>query len=148
MYFFLFFMIRRPPRSTRTDTLFPYATLCRSAGNAIAGDRVRAGLLAGAGTATGAAGCKRFPALIGGAGMTRTIIGLAITALLLALAVALLTRREPERTDSGKGPVIAGLNDRINAINEMRITSADKGEVVLSRSDDGWRVQQRAGRQA
>src|SRR3546814_5218327 len=77
--------------------------------------------------------------------MTRTIIGLAITALLRALAVALLTRREPERTDSGKGPVIAGLNDRINAINEMRITSADKGEVVLSRSDDGWRVQQRAG---
>src|SRR3546814_19212957 len=23
-------MIRRPPRSTRTDTLFPYKTLCRS----------------------------------------------------------------------------------------------------------------------
>src|SRR3546814_4527746 len=31
-YFFLFFflMIRRPPRSTRTDTLFPYTTLFRS----------------------------------------------------------------------------------------------------------------------
>src|SRR3546814_19134223 len=28
MIFFL--MIRRPPRSTRTDTLFPYTTLCRS----------------------------------------------------------------------------------------------------------------------
>src|SRR3546814_16909977 len=27
----LFFLtIRRPPRSTRTDTLFPYATVCRS----------------------------------------------------------------------------------------------------------------------
>src|SRR3546814_14076521 len=26
-----FLMIRRPPRSTRTDTLFPYATLFRSA---------------------------------------------------------------------------------------------------------------------
>src|SRR3546814_3574025 len=25
-----FLMIRRPPRSTRTDTLFPYTTLCRS----------------------------------------------------------------------------------------------------------------------
>src|SRR3546814_1866004 len=25
-----FFMIRRPPRSTRTDTLFPYTTLVRS----------------------------------------------------------------------------------------------------------------------
>src|SRR3546814_18544460 len=23
-------MIRRPPRSTRTDTLFPYTTICRS----------------------------------------------------------------------------------------------------------------------
>src|SRR3546814_17916675 len=28
MFFFL--MIRRPPRSTRTDTLFPYTTLVRS----------------------------------------------------------------------------------------------------------------------
>src|SRR3546814_19541704 len=28
---FFFFMIRRPPRSTRTDTLFPYTTLFRSA---------------------------------------------------------------------------------------------------------------------
>src|SRR3546814_18516388 len=27
---FLFFIIRRPPRSTRTDTLFPYTTLFRS----------------------------------------------------------------------------------------------------------------------
>src|SRR3546814_9844107 len=27
---FVFLMIRRPPRSTRTDTLFPYTTLCRS----------------------------------------------------------------------------------------------------------------------
>src|SRR3546814_13996129 len=30
MFFFL--RIRRPPRSTRTDTLFPYTTLFRSAG--------------------------------------------------------------------------------------------------------------------
>src|SRR3546814_13483281 len=30
MFFFL--MIRRPPRSTRTDTLFPYTTLFRSGG--------------------------------------------------------------------------------------------------------------------
>src|SRR3546814_5455747 len=28
--FFFFVMIRRPPRSTRTDTLFPYTTLFRS----------------------------------------------------------------------------------------------------------------------
>src|SRR3546814_19224672 len=30
LYVFLFLMIRRPPRSTRTDTLFPYTTLFRS----------------------------------------------------------------------------------------------------------------------
>src|SRR3546814_5833138 len=30
LFFFLFLMIRRPPRSTRTDTLFPYTTLFRS----------------------------------------------------------------------------------------------------------------------
>src|SRR3546814_7773067 len=29
-FFFFFLMIRRPPRSTRTVTLFPYATLFRS----------------------------------------------------------------------------------------------------------------------
>src|SRR3546814_18260907 len=29
---FFFLMIRRPPRSTRTDTLFPYTTLFRSFG--------------------------------------------------------------------------------------------------------------------
>src|SRR3546814_11811545 len=30
MYLFFFLMIRRPPRSTRTDTLCPYTTLFRS----------------------------------------------------------------------------------------------------------------------
>src|SRR3546814_4784725 len=30
LYFIFFLMIRRPPRSTRTDTLFPYTTLFRS----------------------------------------------------------------------------------------------------------------------
>src|SRR3546814_9880748 len=30
LYLIFFLMIRRPPRSTRTDTLFPYTTLFRS----------------------------------------------------------------------------------------------------------------------
>src|SRR3546814_14384518 len=34
LFFIMFFlMIRRPPRSTRTDTLFPYTTLFRSFGH-------------------------------------------------------------------------------------------------------------------
>src|SRR3546814_17555371 len=49
--FFFFLMIRRPPRSTRTDTLFPYTTLCRSCRRASeAGDLTR--------RATPAAGCS------------------------------------------------------------------------------------------
>src|SRR3546814_1666932 len=32
--FFFFLMIRRPPRATRTDTLFPYTPLFRSSGSA------------------------------------------------------------------------------------------------------------------
>src|SRR3546814_19113666 len=34
---FFFLMIRRPPRSTRTDTLFPYTTLFRSSTEAALG---------------------------------------------------------------------------------------------------------------
>src|SRR3546814_15580525 len=41
---FLFFvMIRRPPRSTRTDTLFPYTTLFRSGAAAKTGLETAAG---------------------------------------------------------------------------------------------------------
>src|SRR3546814_9453761 len=39
---FFLLMIRRPPRSTRTDTLFPYTTLFRSglSGGVFVGDRL------------------------------------------------------------------------------------------------------------
>src|SRR3546814_16978511 len=37
--FFFFLMIRRPPRSTRNDTLFPYTTLFRSPHRIERGDR-------------------------------------------------------------------------------------------------------------
>src|SRR3546814_13155408 len=37
--FIFFLMIRRPPRSTRTDTLFPYTTLFRSDAQAVRAQR-------------------------------------------------------------------------------------------------------------
>src|SRR3546814_18425018 len=37
MLSFFFLMIRRPPRSTRTDTLFPYTTLFLSQSHMLAG---------------------------------------------------------------------------------------------------------------
>src|SRR3546814_7221671 len=40
---FFFLMIRRPPRSTRTDTLFPYTTLFRSVGGITESDVTLAG---------------------------------------------------------------------------------------------------------
>src|SRR3546814_4612010 len=36
-FMFFFLIIRRPPRSTRTDTLFPYTTLFRSRGGGPSG---------------------------------------------------------------------------------------------------------------
>src|SRR3546814_14265403 len=40
LFVFLFSMIRRPPRSTRTDTLFPYTALFRSRGGLACGGEV------------------------------------------------------------------------------------------------------------
>src|SRR3546814_5420294 len=42
-------MIRRPPRSTRTDTLFPYTTLFRSPGTRVAHTDAVAGVPRGSG---------------------------------------------------------------------------------------------------
>src|SRR3546814_15713744 len=47
--FFFFLMIRRPPRSTRTDTLFPYTTLFRSDRPACAAGHALLRVLAGVG---------------------------------------------------------------------------------------------------
>src|SRR3546814_3462974 len=51
-------MIRRPPRSTRTDTLFPYTTLFRSAG-AAAGDRIAGRVGARTAAESRTAPCRR-----------------------------------------------------------------------------------------
>src|SRR3546814_7005576 len=40
-YFCFVFMLRRPPRSTRTDTLFPYTTLFRSQARRLGTDKVQ-----------------------------------------------------------------------------------------------------------
>src|SRR3546814_11663099 len=52
LFLFLFFlMIRRPPRSTRTDTLFPYTTLFRSPAQSAPRDPARLPLIRPARTA-------------------------------------------------------------------------------------------------
>src|SRR3546814_15709048 len=59
-------MIRRPPRSTRTDTLFPYTTLFRSRGAAFHAGVPRHG--AGYGAAPGADAAGRMRRARGKAG--------------------------------------------------------------------------------
>src|SRR3546814_332780 len=54
---FVFLMIRRPPRSTRTDTLFPYTTLFRSFGA-----RARDAFAARASEGLAQGGLTEFPA--------------------------------------------------------------------------------------
>src|SRR3546814_20472737 len=79
-------MIRRPPRSTRTDTLFPYTTLFRS---------VRRAARRGAG--------RRRPAA---AGLRRQASADGVTATSLPLAMlAELTHRCPLQCPSCSNPV-------------------------------------------
>src|SRR3546814_6964178 len=54
-FVFFFLMIRRPPRSTRTDTLFPYTTLFRS--RVVGGSGEEVPLLGPAGSSHGLEGC-------------------------------------------------------------------------------------------
>src|SRR3546814_8529610 len=53
LFIFFFLMIRRPPRSTRTDTLFPYTTLFRS-GIKVGDDLIGLAVAQGAGDAADA----------------------------------------------------------------------------------------------
>src|SRR3546814_15689514 len=61
-------MIRRPPRSTRTDTLFPYTTLCRSGEGS---DRGVAGHVERVGDRLAARGPDRRGDLLTGIGPAR-----------------------------------------------------------------------------
>src|SRR3546814_14065534 len=78
--FFLFFflMIRRPPRSTRTDTLFPYTTLFRSP------DRHRT---------SGAHRSRLDEALVPGQGLRQQRGGLLAVGALAGAAVIIGQRR-------------------------------------------------------
>src|SRR3546814_3400596 len=78
LFIVFFLMIRRPPRSTRTDTLFPYTTLFRSRASA-AVQRAEAGGTRG-GSARGARaaleeGRRAVPAGRGGGAQLRPRLG-------------------------------------------------------------------------
>src|SRR3546814_7572666 len=91
MFGCFFLMIRRPPRSTRTDTLFPDTTLFRSLGAArIAGHAARCTAAQRRRGPVQGAGCS--------AGEPRVRIGLPFRALTDLLAVALQDALPPPLT--------------------------------------------------
>src|SRR3546814_1305721 len=102
MFFFL--MIRRPPRSTRTDTLFPYTTLFRSAaavGQTVLGwlrisDWRAHGFAAGV-AGSGVAAAQIAP--LNGLAAAFAAIGIGLNGLLTALIVPVLASfRSEEHT--------------------------------------------------
>src|SRR3546814_13615686 len=96
-------MIRRPPRSTRTDTLFPYTTLVRSGRGLLPRERdlhhlrrrLRGGLLRGPAAALDPPGARRQGA--------RGRVYLPQQDLLAARLAHRLLRRHPA-PDRGAGP--------------------------------------------
>src|SRR3546814_15111921 len=94
MFFFL--MIRRPPRSTRTDTLFPYTTLFRARGRR---DRDAALLLLG------------HPVHLAGA-----LVGLTDLVGLARVEEDPLGRRRLARVDVGHDADVANSFERVGAL--------------------------------
>src|SRR3546814_6465420 len=100
-------MIRRPPRSTRTDTLFPYTTLFRSVTKAGGSAQTATGVtvadnLPAGFSFTGASGFGSYNSATGlwsvgsiPAGVTRT---LTISGTVTATAGASVTNRSEEHT--------------------------------------------------
>src|SRR3546814_7455047 len=71
-----FLMRRRPPRSTRTDTLFPYTTLFRS----LEGEAEAFGGRRGAGVERGVLGLRQVDQLLIVAEVERQQLGMAVEA--------------------------------------------------------------------
>src|SRR3546814_5817366 len=107
MLFFFFLMIRRPPRSTRTDTLFPYTTLFRS--GAVLQLVWHAGAVEqrlGADDVTGLLG--RHAGLRGGQRLLDDLVGLC-GVLLEPLAQLVVGGPLHERLDAGVAELALGL---------------------------------------
>src|SRR5881409_2678266 len=101
--FFFFLMIRRPPRSTRETTLFPYTTLFRSR-RGLRSTKCRARVDRGMGRAERRRAARRASRVIrGGRAPLRVRVGLALgyprTAPRPSAPARAEVRRAPDRSD-------------------------------------------------
>src|SRR3546814_8360471 len=110
-------MIRRPPRSTRTDTLFPYTTLFRSVHPRIRQFHRRARDLASAGSAVSAFGG------IAGNGRDAGLVGYAQIAL-----------RGPKKTPCAWGSTRGWVGARLGESQWPRGPTRDRKRTRLTSS--------------
>src|SRR3546814_12761360 len=95
-------MIRRPPRSTRTDTLCPYSTLFRSWRTALQ-ERLRAELS------------------VSGAGLVRYLYGLPFAILFAVLWLSVRGDSVPPLTSAFLGFAVAGALTQMARSEERRV---------------------------
>src|SRR3546814_3757385 len=114
MDFFFFLMIRRPPRSTRTDTLFPYTTLCRS------------DVLENVGKAVEALAAAIAHAAVLEGGLAEPVIGRALLRVFQAI-IGFVDRLEPRL-----GFTAAGILVRVIAHRELAIGGLELPVIAAS----------------
>lgn len=75
--------------------------------------------------------------------VSRTLLRLALVVVVVILAVWLSTRRAPGSGDLALGPVLPGLSERVNAVQQVTIQAAGGNTATLVRGDAGWVLRER-----
>src|SRR3546814_18242948 len=116
-------MIRRPPRSTRTDTLFPYTTLFRSAPAEEKGALFRwVAVLTGSKNAVKGCGFLLGAALLGVIGFKASVTGMAAVLAVIFLAIAfLMPPGLPQGKKGTKFTEVFSKNSNVNRLSAARL---------------------------
>jgi hypothetical protein len=76
----------------------------------------------------------------------KQFIGLGVLAVaLLGLALWLAESRKPAQEAALEGPLVPGLEARLNEVDRVRVQPAGATEITLVRTEAGWGVEQRHG---
>src|SRR3546814_13432531 len=124
-------MIRRPPKSTRTDTLLPYTTLFRSAGNRFAGARSQR-----SGRSWQSSSASFWFELLGSVAAEQEPRGIAFEAVADAAQVADQRAQFAQRRAQLRQAVLGEAADRA-AVHAEAMVGAAPGRVELDRKVDG-----------
>src|SRR3546814_7068926 len=136
-------MIRRPPRSTRTDTLFPYTTLFRSKSELF--DRALIFNINGFYYKYDNIQVQYFPA--GGLGAARPTVGNAAAATLYGIDVDFTARPTRELTLNGGFEILHAQFDRYdNAVLNAPATDGFGGLHQSVGSGAGYRIDRKSTR--